>query len=70
MLLQELLQGGGAEAVLVGDHLDDARQVGAEVALVPVGQDGGHGGVVKLNVLVVDLDKVDGGVALDDGQQG
>lgn len=65
MLLEELPHRVGAEILAVGYHVDDAREVGEEVALVPVGQDGGDGGVVKLDVLVVHLDEVDGGIGPD-----
>ena len=70
MLAQNLLQRIRVEAVVVGHHLDDARQVGHEVALVAVGQQGGHGGGVKLNVVVVDLDKVRRRVGVDEGDEG
>lgn len=58
------------ETLLVGYHLDDARQVGEEVSLVAVCEHGGHGGVVELDVGVVDLYEVDGGEAGDEGDEG
>lgn len=70
VLAQNLLQRVRVEAVVVGHHLNDARQVGHEVALVAVGQQGGHGGGVKLNVVVVDLDKVRRRVGVDEGDEG
>lgn len=68
MLLEELPQRTGAEALLVGDHLDEARQVGHQVALVPVRKHGGHRGVVELDVLVVYLDEADRRVRPHKGQ--
>ena len=70
MLAEQRLQCIAIKPVLVGNHLDDARQVCEEVALVPVRQHGGHAGVVELDVGVVDLDKVDGGEAGDEGNEG
>lgn len=62
--MKELLQVLAAECVVVvlvlaGQHLDQTRQISEQVALVAVGQDGRDGGVVKFNVVVMDLDKVD-----------
>lgn len=65
MLLKELLQRRGAKDLVVRDHLDQASQIGKQVALIPVGQHSWHSGVVKLDFLVMDLDKVNLGVVLN-----
>ena len=65
MFVEELPQRVGAEILPVGYHVDDTGKVGKEVALVPVGQDRGDGGVVKLDILVVYLDEVNRGVSAD-----
>lgn len=70
MLLQDLGQRGSAESVIVRDHLDETRHVGEEVALVMVGEEGGHGRGLELDVLVVDLDEVNRGVRLDQRNKG
>lgn len=69
MSLEEVLQGRSAEALVIGDQLDDTSEVGEQVSLVAVGQNGGHSRGVKFNVLVVDLDKMNVRVGLDHGQQ-
>ncbi len=58
------------EVGLIGDHLEDARHVGKEIALVPVGEDGRDAGVVELDVLEVYLDEVDGWVGADERDEG
>lgn len=69
MPLQKLLQRRGSKGLVVGNHLNQSRQVRKEISLVSVGEHSRHGGVVKLDLLVVDLDKVNVGVGLDQGQQ-
>lgn len=58
MLNEDAGEGVGIETVIVRHHLDDTREVGKEIALVLVGQDGRDGGRVKLDVVVVNLDEV------------
>ena len=62
VLPEDGLQGAGVELGVLRDLVDDVGQVCEEVALVLVGQDGGHASVVELDVLVVDFDEVEGGV--------
>ena len=70
MLPEQGGQGLAVKVGLLGDELDDAGQVREELALVPVGQHGGHGGVVELDVVVVHLDEVHGRVARDQRDEG
>lgn len=58
VLLEDSLERVRVERVVVGHHLNDSSQVGKQVALVAVCQDGRDSGVVKLDIFVVDLDKV------------
>lgn len=70
MLPEQRQQRIAVKVGLLGDQLDQAGQVGEEVALVAVGEDGGDGSVVELDVVVVDLDEVHGGEAGDEGDEG
>ncbi len=47
------------------EHLNQASEVSDEVALVAVSQDCWDGCVVKLDIVVMNLDKVDGRVDAD-----
>lgn len=62
MLLKQLLERIGVKIFVLRNHVDDARHVCNEVALVLVGQDCRDGSIVEFNILVVDLDKVDVGI--------
>lgn len=59
VLPEDLLERVGIEVLIFGDHIDQARQIGEEVSLVPVGQDSRHSRIVEFDILVVDLDEVD-----------
>ena len=67
MALEELLERVGVEVLVFGDHLNDTGEIGDQVALVPVRQDGRYCRVVELDVLIVYFDKVNGGVLADQG---
>lgn len=70
MLLQDGLEGGRVEGCVGGDLVDDVSQVGEEVALVAVGEDGGHAGVVELDILVVHAHEMHGSVFGHEGCEG
>lgn len=69
VLLEDLFQGLGAKVLVVWHHLNDAGQVGEQVSLVSVGQNGRHCGIVEFNILVVDLDEMNRRVGLDQRHQ-
>lgn len=69
VLLEDLFQGLGAKVLVIWHHLDDTGQVGKQVALVSVGQNGRHRGIVEFNILVVDLDEMNRRVGLDQWHQ-
>lgn len=69
VLLEEALQCVAVKVLVLWNQLDDARQVRKQVALVPVGKDGGNSRVVKFDVLIVDLDEVDIRIRADQGSQ-
>lgn len=69
VLLEDLFQGLGAKVLVIGHHLNNARQVGKQVSLVSVGQNGRHRGIVELNILVVDLDEMNRRVGFDQRHQ-
>jgi len=60
----------GVKILVIGEQLYQSRQVGKEIALVPVCEDGRHSGVVEVDVLVVDLDEVNFGVSVYERPQG
>lgn len=62
MLLQNGGQSCGVKVGVLGDLVDDVGEVGEQIALVLVTQNGGHTSIVELKGFVVGLDKVDGGV--------
>jgi len=70
MLAQDILQSRGIEQRIVGDLVNDISQVGEEVALVLVREDGGHAGVVELDGFVVDAHEVHGGVRGHERREG
>jgi len=69
LLSKELPEIIRVKIVLVWHHLEDAGQVGKQVALVPICQNCRHTGIVELDVFEVHLDKVDGGVGGDEGNE-
>ncbi len=69
LLVEEFSQVVGVELVLVWHHLQDASQVGKKVPLVSVCENRRHASIVELDVLEVNLDKVDGRVVADEGDQ-
>jgi hypothetical protein len=70
MLLQNTLQSLAVDGSVGGQLVDDVGQVGEEVALVAVGEDGRHAGVVKLDVLVGYAHEVHGCVLRHKGREG
>lgn len=69
LLVKELSQIVGVELILVWHHLQDAGQVGKQIPLVPICENRRDAGIIELDVLEVDLDKVDGRVGADEGDQ-
>lgn len=69
MLLEQPPQRVAAEWLVIGNHLDDACEVGEHVALIPVGKNRGHCGVVELNIEIVHLDEVDSRMLSNKGPQ-
>lgn len=69
LLGQELPEIVRVKIVLVWHHFEDAGQVGKQIALVAVCQNRRHAGIVELNVFEVHLDKVDGGIGGDEGNE-
>jgi len=57
------------EFLVVGKHFHQPGQVGKEIPLVPIGEDGWNRGVVEFDLFVVDLDEVDSRVLGHDGYQ-
>jgi hypothetical protein len=70
VLPQDGLEGAGVRGGVGGEVVDDVGQVGEEVALVLVREDGRHAGVVELDVLVGDAHEVHGGVLGHERGQG
>lgn len=70
VLLEDPLESISVEVLIVGDHVDQASHVGEELALIAVCQQCGHGSIVELNILVVDLDEVNLGVGADQRAHG
>lgn len=66
MPLEKPLECVAVEILVVRNHLDQPREIRKEVSLVAVRQDGRDGRVVELNLGVVNLDEMDGGVGVDD----
>lgn len=57
MLVEEPPERVAGDGVFIRDQLDDASEVGNEIALVAVCQDGWHCRRVELDVVVVHLDE-------------
>lgn len=55
--------------VFRGHHLDNACEVGKQVALVVVREESGHSGRVEFNLVVVDFDEMHGRIGLDQRQK-
>ena len=70
MLLKHLHQSRGIKYRIIRNLINDVRQIGKQIALVLVAQDGGDTSGVEFNVVVVDFDEVDGGVGGDEGFEG
>lgn len=70
MALKEPLQPIAVEVIVARDQLNEAGKIGEEIALVPVGQDGGHGGWVEFDVVVVYFDEADSTILCDQGKHG
>ncbi len=67
---QDAFQGAGIKIGVVGDLVDDVSEVGEEVPLVFVGEDGGHAGVVEFDGFVMNTDEVDLGMSCDKRGEG
>lgn len=65
MLLENPFQRVTVKVLIVGDHVDNARQVGKQVALVPIRKDCRYGGIVKFYVFVVNFNKMYFGMRSD-----
>jgi hypothetical protein len=70
VLLQDGFEGGRLDGGVSRQMVDDVGQVGEEVALVLVRQDGGHASVVELDILIGHADEVHGGVLGHQGDEG
>lgn len=63
--LQESLERPGTKRLFVGHHFDNARQIGEQITLVVVGQQRWDSSIIKFNLLIVNLDKMNGQVGFD-----
>lgn len=62
MLPQHILQRLRIEQRILRYLINDIREIRKQIPLVPIRQDGRHARVIELDLVVVHLDEVDGGV--------
>lgn len=69
MLLEKLLERAAVKIFVFGDHLNHAGEIGEQVPLISICKNGGNSGVVKLNIFVMHLDKVNGWVCAHEWEE-